>query len=51
MLFLVSSLIDFMILCRDGEHEEFIVLEYFDFMPLHTAAQRRIGQAHMLIYG
>lgn len=34
MLFLVWSLIDFMILCRGGEHEEFIVLEYFVLMSL-----------------
>lgn len=34
MLFLVWSLIDFMILCRGGEREEFIVLDYFVLMPL-----------------
>lgn len=32
MLFLVWSLIDFMILCRGGEREEFVVLEYFVFI-------------------
>ena len=34
MLFSVWSLIDFMILCRGGEREEFIVLEYIVLMSL-----------------
>lgn len=51
MLFLVWLLIDFMILCRGGERDQFIVFfgVFCSGASLHTAARIGMGQAHMLM--